>query len=207
MPTFNDLYDVWLGNPTLQPEHSESYDIGFETLLDQSGIHSVEMTYFDILTKDRILPNAFYFPENIPQAQSTGIEARYDLRLLQDGVNAFADLTFNEASRQSTDSTNGKQLMYIPKAVYSLGITARLLGFSFSLSEMYTSKRFMAADESAWLPEYWLTNVNLTTVLPLHSFRVDVRAEVSNLFDRDYQVLPGYPMPGRTFKFVLGVDY
>jgi outer membrane cobalamin receptor len=72
---------------------------------------------------------------------------------------------------------------------------------------MYTSKRFIANDESAWLPEYWLTNMNLSTALHVNPLRLDVRIELSNLFDRDYQVLPGYPMPGRTFKFVLGVDY
>jgi outer membrane receptor for ferrienterochelin and colicins len=207
MPTFNDLYDAWLGNPALQPEHSECYDIGFETSFDRSGVHSIEMTYFDIRTRDRILPNAFYFPENIPHAQSTGVEARYDLKYPNEDMNAFADMTFNAASRESMDSTNGKQLLYIPKAVCSLGISARFLGFSLSVSEMYTSKRFIADDESAWLPEYWLTNMNFSTVLQLHPLRLDIRAEVSNLFDRDYQVLPGYPMPGRTFKVVLGVDY
>jgi len=116
-------------------------------------------------------------------------------------------MTFNAASRQSTDSTNGKQLLYIPKAVCSIGISARFLGFSLSVSEMYTSKRFIVDDESAWLPEYWLTNMNLSTALHVNPLRLDVRIELSNLFDRDYQVLPGYPMPGRTLKFVLGVDY
>jgi vitamin B12 transporter len=207
MPTFNDLYDVWLGNPLLQPEHSECYDIGFETMLDRSGVHSVEMTYFDISTRDRILPNAFYFPVNIPHAQSTGVEARYDLKFQNDVVNAFADITFNAASRQSTDSTNGKQLLYNPKVVCSMGISARFLGFSLSISEMYTSKRFIADDESAWLPEYWLTNMNLSTAVRVNPLQLDIRVELSNFFDRDYQVLPGYPMPGRTFKFVLGVDY
>ena len=60
MPTFNDLYDVWLGNPTLQPEHSECYDVGIETSLDRAGMHAVQLTYFSIITQDRILPNAWY---------------------------------------------------------------------------------------------------------------------------------------------------
>jgi iron complex outermembrane receptor protein len=122
-------------------------------------------------------------------------------------VNAFADVTFNAASRQSMDSTNGKQLLYIPKAVCAIGLSARMLGLYLSVSEMYTSKRFTAEDESAWLPEYWLTDVNLSTVLRLNFVRLNLRTEVSNLFDIDYQVLPGYPMPGRTFRCTVGVDY
>ena len=207
MPTFNDLYDIWLGNPTLQPEHSECYDFGVETSLERSGIHAIQITYFNIITQDRILPNAFYYPINIPRAQSNGIEGRYDLKLPNDVVNAFVDMTFNSASRQSMDSTNGKQLLYIPKAVCAIGLSARMLGLYLSVSEMYTSKRFTAEDESAWLPEYWLTDVNLSTVLRLNFVRLNLRTEVSNLFDIDYQVLPGYPMPGRTFRCTVGVDY
>jgi vitamin B12 transporter len=207
MPTFNDLYDVWLGNPTLHPEHSECYDIGIETSLDHSGLHAVQITYFDITTRDRILPNAFYYPINISRAQSTGIEGRYDLKFPKDEVNAFADVTFNAASRQSMDSTNGKQLLYIPKAVCSFGISAQVLGLYLTISEMYTSKRFITEDESASLLEYWLTDFNLSMVIPLNPLRLNLRTEVSNVFDIDYQVLPGYPMPGRTFRFTLGVDY
>jgi outer membrane cobalamin receptor len=207
MPTFNDLYDVWLGNPALRPEHSECYDIGVETSLDQSRIHTVQITYFDITTRDRILPNAFYYPVNIPRAQSTGVEGRYDLKFPNNDLNAFADMTLNAASRQSMDSTNGKQLLYIPKAVCSIGISVRVMGLYFSLSEMYTSKRFTNENESAWLPDYWLTDINLSTVIPINPLRLNLRTEMSNVFDNDYQVLPGYPMPGRTFRLTFGIDY
>ena len=207
MPTFNDLYDVWLGNPALRPEHSECYDIGVETALDRSRHHTIQITYFDISTLDRILPNALYYPVNIPRVQSTGVEGRYDLKSPNNELDAFADMTFNAASRQSTDSTNGKQLLYIPKAVCSIGISTRFLGLYLSISEMYTSKRFMNENESAWLPDYWLTDFNISTVIPFNPIRLNVRTEVSNVLDKDYQVLPGYPMPGRTFRLTLGVDY
>jgi iron complex outermembrane receptor protein len=207
MPTFNDLYDIWLGNPSLRPEHSECYDFGIETSLDRSGRHTVQITYFDIITQDRILPNAFYYPTNIPRAQSAGIEGRYDLKIPNNEVYAFADITFNAASRQSSDSTNGKQLLYIPKSECSFGISARVLGLYLTISEMYTSKRFIVEDESAWLPEYWLTDVNLSTVILINPLQMNLRAEVSNLLNVDYQVLPGYPMPGRTFRFTIGIDY
>jgi outer membrane cobalamin receptor len=207
MPTFNDLYDVWLGNPALQPEHSECYDIGIETSLDRTGLQAVQITYFNIITRDRILPNAYYFPVNVPRTQSTGLEGRYDLRLPGNGVNAFADMSYNTATRQSADSTNGKQLLYIPKAVCSFGISARLSGWYFSLTEMYTSKRFVTEDESVWLPDYWLTDMNVSTAIRLDLFRLNLRTEVSNVFNTDYQVLPGYPMPGRTFRLTVGIDY
>ncbi len=91
--------------------------------------------------------------------------------------------------------------------VCSFGMTARILPCAVSLTAMYTSKRFTAEDESAWLPAYWLTDMNISTVLHMNTIRFTVRGEISNLFDTDYQVLPGYPMPGRTFRVTVGLDY
>ena len=80
---------------------------------------------------------------------------------------------------------------YVPQALH-----VRLQGLSLTISEMYTSKRFITEDESSWLPEYWLTDMNLSTSVRLNFLRLQVRVAVSNLFDAEYQVLPGYPMPG-----------
>jgi outer membrane cobalamin receptor len=210
MPTFNDLYSPWGGNPALKPEHSECFDVGMETTLDRSGVHSLQLTYFNIDTKDRILLTHIgwnYFPINVSHAQSIGLEGRYDLRLYSDAVSAFTDVTINNAFRQSNDSTNGKQLLYIPKAVCSFGISAKIFSFQCNISQSYTSERFTTEDESVSLPDYWLTDLNISTVVPLNSLRLNFRVEISNVFDTDYQVLPDYPMPERSFRITLGIDY
>jgi len=62
MPTFNDLYDSWLGNPALKPEHSDCFDIGIETAFDRSGRHTLQLTYFNIDTRSRILLMRITFP-------------------------------------------------------------------------------------------------------------------------------------------------
>ncbi|NTV91936.1 MAG: TonB-dependent receptor [Chlorobiaceae bacterium] len=35
---------------------------------------------------------------------------------------------------------------------------------------------------------------------------ITIKGEVNNLFDRDYQFVKGYPMPGRSFTVGLRVD-
>ena len=197
MPTFNDLYyPAPYGNPLLKPEHSDCYDIGLETAFDHSGMHQLSLTYFTIDTKDRILLNAAYFPENVPQVQSTGIEGRYEFRLPSNILMAFADVTFNNAIQKSSDSTDGKHLVNNPKEVCSFGTSLRMWSLNVNITESYTSERFTAEDESAWLPHYWLMDFNLSTVFALQHIRINLRAEVSNVFNNDYQILEGYPMPG-----------
>jgi outer membrane cobalamin receptor len=211
MPTFNDLYDSWLGNLTLRPENSECIDAGIETALDRSNIQTFQFTYFNINTRDRILPNASYFPVNVYRAQSRGVEARYDLHLPWNALNIYADITMNDAVRHNdpslSDSTDGKQLLYIPKFVSSFGVSIKVFDLSFNVVNTLTSKRYIKEDESQWLPAYSLTNVNLSISLHLALVRLSFRTEVSNLFDADYQVLPYYPMPGRTFRLSVGIEY
>lgn len=211
MPTFNDLYDVWLGNPKLKPEHSECFDVGVETAFDRLGIQTMQFTYFNIDTRDRILPNALYFPVNIYQAQSSGVEGRYDLHLPGDAMHFYADVAMNKALRQtgfgSADPANGKQLLYIPRVVSSFGFSFRVFKVNFNVIQTTTSKRFTAEDESESLPAYSLVDINIFTTVQLDPIRLNLRTEVSNVFDNDYQVMRDYPMPGRTYKVGLSVEY
>jgi len=38
-------------------------------------------------------------------------------------------------------------------------------------------------------------------------FRADLRLEVTNLFDSNYELFPNYPMPLRSFALKILVDY
>lgn len=211
MPTFNDLYDPFLGNPLLKPEYSDCFDVGIEAALDRMGMHFVQLTYFDIDTRDRILPNAFYFPVNVHEAQSKGIEGRYDIRLLSNTLNAFADVTLNNAVRRNgngqADSTEGKQLLNIPKTVGSFGLFYQAFGMRLNVIHTITSKRYIAEDESKSLPGYSLTSINLSLSIPVKIIRLSLRAEASNIFDTEYEIVQGYPMPGRTYRVTAAIGY
>jgi vitamin B12 transporter len=195
----------------LKPEHSDCFDIGVETALDRSGVQILQLTYFNIDTRDRILPNAMYFPVNVHEAQSMGVEGRYNVHLPWNALNIFADVTMNDAVRHNNtnpaDSTDGKQLLYIPKYVGTFGFSILVSDISFNMTHKISSERFIKEDESLSLSKYSLTDINLSTSLKLNLLRLNIRAEISNIFNNDYQVLPDYPMPGRTLRMTIGIDY
>jgi outer membrane cobalamin receptor len=41
----------------------------------------------------------------------------------------------------------------------------------------------------------------------MNGFAMSMKCEINNLFDKDYQVIPGYPMPMRSFRVTLGIEY
>ena len=152
-----------------------------------------------------------YFPVNVPQVQSRGVEGRYDAHLPWNVLNIFVDVTMNDAVRHNdnspADSTEGKQLLYIPKFVGVVGFSIQVYDISFNLTHTISSKRFIKEDESTSLPQYSLMDINLSTSLRFNLLRLNLRAEISNIFNNDYQVLQDYPMPGRTFRMTIGIDY
>ncbi len=78
VPTFNDLYWPWSGNPRLKPENSTSGEAGLIFKNEFFLSHIVEITWFNIRTIDRILwapgEGGLWFPQNIGKSLSTGFE-------------------------------------------------------------------------------------------------------------------------------------
>ena len=74
VPTFNDLYYPYGGNPNLRPEHLRSNEIAAQYA---SGAHDLRVTYFDNQFTDLIGNNSSYVRTNIAKAQNKGVELIY----------------------------------------------------------------------------------------------------------------------------------
>jgi len=211
-PSFNDMYYRGFSNPNLKPERSTSFDVGVLTTLRSWGEHTLELTYFHLDTEDRILFDpATYLPVNIGESKSTGLEARYQGHL----VNRLIDLTLSytladarKTSRSSdSDPSFDKQLLYVPKNVATLNLVLRLEPVVLSLTHSFVGRRYTTEDNVESLPPNYVTSANVVVNAPIESRRLFVKAEVNNVFDRDYEVFQYYPMPGRNFHVTVGFEY
>ncbi len=52
-----------------------------------------------------------------------------------------------------------------------------------------------------------VTSANIVINAQIDTRRLFVKAEINNIFDRDYEVFQNYPMPGRNFRVTLGFEY
>jgi outer membrane receptor protein involved in Fe transport len=57
------------------------------------------------------------------------------------------------------------------------------------------------------LPSYALTDIVLNKSAVVSSFSFSLQLAVKNVFDKEYQIYQVFPMPGRSFKISLGVEY
>ncbi len=209
----------YLGNPNLKPEKSTSYDAGIEYSKD---LFKSCLTFFHTDFKDKILSyydstlSAQTF-KNVDGAALQGIEVSlsYDVGLasgLNVSIEPFTNITYHTKYSSKDDleiSKYGKTLLYTPKWTGAFGIKAGQEKWDAMLIANYTG------DERVqdWAPPSNGENVvkkgDFTVVNLKGSYRpiknLEITASVENLFDRAYEYVLSYPMPGRTF--VTGVRW
>jgi vitamin B12 transporter len=211
-PSFNDMYYRDYSNPSLKPERSTSFDLGFLSTLHTWGEHTVELTYFHLDTENRILFDPVTFlPVNIGESKSTGLEARYQGHLLNRIIDLTLSYTLADARKTNRSSDNDqsfdKQLLYVPKNVATFNLAFRVEPVVLSLTQSCVGRRYTTEDNSESLPPYFVTSASAVFSVPINSRRVFVKGEVDNMLDRGYEVFQYYPMPGRNFRLTLGFEY
>ncbi len=211
VPTFNDLYYPDYSNPDLSPERSTAFDVGILGSLDRTGRQTLEITYFDISAKDKIVYTSSGVPYNIGQAENTGVETRYDYHSADNRFDAYTGFSFVNARKKDrnsgTDSTYNKYLPYVPLASGVFGLSFETVLGRITINETYTGLRYVDAVNSGSLPEYTLTDVNVMERISILPYLITINASIKNIFNADYQSYADFPMPGRSFKISLGVEY
>ena len=219
MPTFNDLYYTFIGNTLLRPEFTKQYDLGISYVLafKQSKVKYLEIqtdAYYNTVT-DKIVaqPGANLFRwimYNIGKVEIRGLETNMKM-----GIGLAKDLDLglglNYTYQEAIDVTDraseyyGDQIPYIP--YHSGSFLGRLdykkwkLNYSF----IYTGYRYnQKANILVNYMEPWYTHdVAIGYSFNMGKQVIGVNAEVNNLLNQYYDVIPNFPMPGRNYRLTL----
>lgn len=225
MPTFNDLYYAQVGFSDLKPEYMNQLNVGFtysvpfeHTVFDQFTIQS-DAYYTE--TTDKIIAaptgNLFrWMMSNIGKVKGKGVEASADLDFHFGPVNLNAHASYAYTTQRDYTKIAGKplssygdQIPYTPWHSGSSIVTANYDGWHVNYSFIYVGKRYNGAFNN--IPKNkvqpWYTHdISLQKKIPLKHFKLTAAVEVNNLLNQHYEVIYNYPMPGRTFKFNIGIE-
>jgi len=226
MPSADELaanYPGWfgnyIGNPNLDPEQSETYEGGFDFSLASLNL---SLTYFTTAFEDKIetksLPSGDITWENVGKAEMSGFEGElsYDIGFLFDWdfqLKPYAGFVhLNEYKDKETD----ENLKYISDWNVSYGITlSDYNGLYANLNIAYIGKQdiddWRAGYPAPVIEKGSFSVANLTIakkIVDTENFGdITLKAEIENLFDKDYEYVKDYPMPGRSFFLGLMYDY
>jgi iron complex outermembrane receptor protein len=216
-PGFNDLYWKPGGNRDLKPEDAWNAECGlaFEAP-EKRGNRlrpAVSLTLYNYWMRNMIvwmpLSGSLWSPRNFSRIWARGAEVQGSLSAQSGDLAAtlsagFAWTLTGEVNRMSLeDLFDGNQLIYIPRYKIHSSLTMGWKKFAFSADQDYHSTVFTTTDNRSSLPWCILVRANLSKTFTLPAFSARLQASVDNLLDRDYQLIPYYPMPGRSFTFSL----
>ena len=215
----NDLYWVPGGNPDLMPERSAGGEAGYSFLtVASSGLrNSVDITLHASRVKDLIqwVPGetGLWSAENVSSVNVTGIEGRAGTEIpVNDGnINAYINYYFTRSVVASSDLPDdpdlGKQLIYTPLHLLNINMNAGWRFVRAGITAAYESMRYTTSDNSEWLPDSFLADANLGTVLKIRKSLMTFDLKVNNIFNTSSESVQYYPMPLRTYTLKIRLTF
>lgn len=194
-PTFNDLYWPQDGNPDLQPEESESTEIGIYGYHDAFDWHLVayrsEFTnLIEWASTDPSDPFAPWTPQNVDKAEMEGIEAGIDFST------GPIDHKIGAEWLTAIDKKTDKDLIRRPENKFSWIPTLSLENIDASLAVLYTGER--RASNGEYLSAY--TTVDLGVGYRATD-KLTLGLRVNNLFDEEFQTAVTSLWTGETLYY------
>jgi vitamin B12 transporter len=193
-PSLYELFDPVNGNAGLEPETSESFDIGIEqSFID--GRLLAGISYFRLSVDDRIdfvrfNPDDEFdwsgrYEQTRGRSRSQGIELSFSYAAT-DWLDLGGSYTYTKAK-----DPDGRRASHVPEHMVALSATAKP-------AEKWTISgdlKFVAdvVDSAGKLDDYVLLNAKVAYQVN-ESTEIYLRGE--NLLDQDYQVVRGYNTPG-----------
>lgn len=209
-----------VGNSDLDPEKSRTYEGGIDYTRNS---FAGSLTYFYTKFEDKIvtssLPGNIQSWDNVGDAKVAGfeLETSYDIGEPMNWaweLRPYLNATF---LTDYEDEETNEDLKYVSDTNLSAGlVTSDGNGTFCRFNVVYYSSQTVQDYESGIYPtpDYDLDSITVADLTGAWKFLENeqygsftVRAEIQNLFDKDYAFVKGYPMPGINFYLGLRWDY
>lgn len=217
LPGLNDLYWYPGGNPMLDPERSIGTELQYvASQLRWKGLFlTPEITFFRQTIEDKItwLPDtgALWkaFNQGIVRMQgiTSSLKVLGEIGLME--IMATVSYQYCQVSPlKENNRTEGTQLIYQPYHSGLITASVQHKGITCIWNSGFTGKRYTNADNNAWLNGYSVSGIRLNyLILTKTKVQPSLTIAVDNIFDRHYQAIAWYPMPGRNFRVGVSIDF
>jgi vitamin B12 transporter len=187
-PTFNDLYYPSWGSPVLEPEESNTVDLGYRVLLPGGRwtVNVFQTNIDELIAYDPIAAG----PANINQAQIGGVEV--GLAMSGDAWRWSSALTLLD-TEQKSGANRGRELPRRPSEALSLNISRDLGRYGTGMQITFNGKTYDDLANTSLLDRYVVVD------LVGHWKMTDnwwLNGKIKNVFDEDYETAAYYRQPG-----------
>lgn len=233
VPNFNELYYFTVGR-SLQPEKARQHNVGVSysisrivrsTYLWDNGI-AVDGYYNRVSDKIIAVPmqNMFLWSmQNLGKVEVRGVDISATSRFAGGASSLFmpgdwrrlldVTLTLGYSFQYAVDRTDpsnkvyGHQIPYTPRHSGSIALVASTKWVDVGYSATLVGRRYRMSQntDANVVKGYVDQGIRVSRQFWLKHGKLDVKAQVLNLFDVQYEVVKNYPMMGRNYR--VGVGY
>lgn len=220
LATFSEMYYGQMGNPDLRPEISQMINLGFHHKSFTNKVligFGVDAFYGQIKDKIIAIPtqNLFIWSvRNLQTVRAYGFDAMFTAELQPTNWKSKINFTQKSSLNIAQDISNpesptfGHQIPYTPYWLHNSELTWTRKNISATYNYSFNDFRFVLGENIA---------ANVLDAFHLHDFRINyafktkeeskhnwrIHLKCNNILNQQYQVMRGFPMPGRNFEFGL----
>ncbi len=219
-PTFNESYYYHYGSTDLKPEITEQWNAGATYARELSSDLQFSMTldaYFN-LVKDMIVAvpkNMFVWTcVNVGKVHVVGVDATLRARLnlgIHHKLTAMGSYSYQRARNKTNEnwSEYDKQIAYLPEHTASASIGYENPWVNLSLHGMGVTSRWATNNhyQGTLIKGYTDFGLTLWRQFQWGGRKLEGRFDLKNIFNKQYEIVIHYPMPGRSFQFTLKYQF
>ena len=219
-PTFNESYYFHYGSADLLPEKTDQLNVGMTWHDDLWQCLSFQMTadgYYNRV-HDMIVSvphNMFVWTcINVGKVEVFGLDVTGSASLTlapKHELKASGNYTYQQVeNRTNPESPNyRKQIAYYPEHTGSMSVSYENPWLNMSFHGTFVSNRWATNDHLEGTLVKGYQDYGLTVWHHLHWNRhsLEVRADIKNLFDQQYEIVSHYPMPRRSYQFSIKYQF
>lgn len=206
VPMFNELYYIGYCNPSLLPEDAWLTDLGLDFHRSVSPAWSIRAkadTFLNHLSNKITSapteedPN-IWLPFNIGRVRSTGLDITTGTDYKSGDWKIYMDMRYSYQSaidKTPGSHSHGQQLPYLAKHTVTADLKASWKGYSLSPRWVLKTGR---TDSAGTLADWNTLDVTAEKEFTLKKARLTINLSAKNLLNSSYELVSGYPMPGRS---------
>ena len=219
-PTFNESYYYHYGSTNLKPESTDQLNVGvtYTAPLSRRNMLPVTLDGYYNHVKDMIVAvpqNMFVWTcVNLDKVRSYGLDATMRAsRQVAEGHQVAVAGSYSyqrvEDRNNPEATTYGYQVAYMPRHQGSLSVSYENPWVNVSLHGTSVSSRWPNNNhyEGTLIAGYTDCGATLWRQFRWHRHQLEARFDLKNVFDKQYEIVANYPMPGRNYQISINYKF
>ncbi len=222
LPTFNDLYYPSVGVRKLKPEDANQLNLGITYSTSVNNIVPLIKLTADIY-ENRVKNKIIAYPTGnlhqwammnfgLVKIQGADFSAEGAINVTNKAdVVIGATYTYQEAvdKTDSDKNTYNHQIPYTPKHSGSARAAVEMPWLNIAYSMLWSGERYYNAynSERYLLKGYTDHTLSVSKSWQTILGRIEANAEALNILNKNYQIVHNYPMPGRSYRITITLNF